>query len=358
MTFDFIPLELYTLFFYYFMLFIIIVNFFKLNKGFHSNSFGELLVIILILYMGFRPVSGKYFVDMATYNYDFLSYQNGAEITTESDFLFHYFMKSCSKVMSVSYFFLICAFLYVFPLYLVSKKWFKEYWYYSFLLLAASFSFWAYGTNGIRNGIATSLFLLAISREKRIWQIILVLIAINFHKTMMLPALGFIFAQFYNKPKQLIAFWILCIPLSLIGGSLWEIFFASLGFGETDRLSYLTDVSANAKEFSNTGFRWDFLIYSGTAVLAGWYFIVKKKFEDKIYFWIFNTYVFANAFWILVIRANFSNRFAYLSWFMMALVFVYPFLKGNIFENQSRVFSQLLIIYFLFTYIMNVLLVK
>lgn len=356
--FDLIPLELYTLYFYYAILLVVVVTFFKLNKGFETGGFGGLLVIFIIIYMGFRPVSGRYFGDMSTYNSFFLRYQNGGDIYVKNDIQWHVFMKFCSTIMTASFFFLLCAFLYIYPLYLVAKKWFNDYWFYAFLLLAGSFSFWAAGTNGIRNAVAGSLFLLAISREKRVWQIALIFIAINFHKTMLLPTLGFVIAQFYNKPKQMIAFWILCIPLSLVGGSLWETFFAGLGFGETERLSYLTDVDANVKEFSNTGFRWDFLAYSATAVFAGWYFIVKKKFNDKIYFWLFNTYVFANAFWILVIRANFSNRFAYLSWFMMALVIVYPFLKGNIVPNQSRVFAKVLVVYYLFTYTLNVLLVR
>ena len=38
-------------------------------------------------------------------------------------------------------------------------------------------------------------------------------------------------------------------------------------------------------------------------------------------------YLTANAFWILVIRSSFSNRFAYLSWFLMAIIIFYPFFK-------------------------------
>lgn len=355
MSFDFIPLDIYTPIFYYILGLVVLINYTKLQKGFVSNTTGAALLIFVIVYMGLRPISGAYFIDMATYNIYFENYQNGGEIEGNRDLFFHYFVKMCSVIMSANFFFLTCAFLYVYPLYLVSKKWFGNKWHYAFLLFVVSFSFWAYGTNGIRNGIAGSLFLLAVSRDKRIAQIVLLFIAINFHKTMLLPTIGFIIAQFYNKPKHLILFWLLCIPLSLAGGGIWETLFASLGFGD-DRISYLTDGNVNEDEFSGTGFRWDFLIYSATAVYAGWYFIVKKKFEDKIYNTLFITYVFANAFWILVIRANFSNRFAYLSWFMMALVIVYPFLKSNLLKNQSKVFAKVLLFYFLFTFLMNVFL--
>ena len=181
--------------------------------------------------------------------------------------------------------------------------------------------------------------------------------AIGFHKSIVLPTLGFAVAQFFNKPKVMIVFWLLCIPLSLVAGDFLEIFCANLGF-EDDRINYLTQGNVNNDNFSSVGFRWDFLIYSSSGVLVGWYFIFKKKFYDKIYFYLYNTYVFANAFWILVIRANFSNRFAYLSWFMLALVIIYPFLKDNSMKIQPRALGWMLLVYFSFTFFMNVIIAK
>ncbi|CAM1339446.1 EpsG family protein [Tenacibaculum aestuarii] len=356
MSIDFIPLEYYTPIFFYTILLVVLFTFLELlTKGILKIKYGLLLVFAIVLYMGLRPISGFYFGDTSTYAQIFERYQNGFAITTTKDVVFHYFTMFCSTIMGVHSFFLICAFIYVFPLYLVSKKWFKQYWFYAFLLLVASFSFWAGGVNGVRNSMAGSLFLLGISRDKRLFQFLWILMAISFHKSMLLPTMGFVLAQFYNKPKHMIIFWLLCIPLSLIAGESWEVFFANLGF-EDDRLSYLTQGNVNDDKFSSTGFRWDFLLYSSCAVYAGWYFIVKKGFNDKIYNWLFITYLVANAFWILVIRANFSNRFAYLSWFMMALVIVYPFLKERIIKQQSMKLGLIIVIYFAFTFFMNVIL--
>lgn len=355
MSFDFIPLAFYAPLYYYILLVVVWFTYLDLNKGFTPSKLGGVLLFFITIYMGLRPVSGLYFGDMRTYFSYFENYRYGQEIIVTQDLLFHNFMKFCSGFMSANFFFLICAFLYIYPLYLVCKKWFQSYWFYAFLLLVISFSFWSYGTNGIRNGLAGSFFLLGISREKRIWQIAWIFLASGFHGSILLPTLGFIIAQFYNKPKVMIYFWLLCIPLSLAAPGFWENFFANLGF-EDERMSYLTDGNINDDEFSSTGFRWDFLLYSATAVFTGWYFIVKKKFEDKFYFGLFNTYVFANAFWILVIQANFSNRFAYLSWFMMALVIAYPFLKTKLIKNQSKVFAKVMLLYFAFTFFMNVIL--
>ena len=357
MSIDFIPIEYYTPLFFYAILLVVIFTFFELiTKGFQKTKYGLLLVFAIVLYMGLRPISGVYFGDTSTYARVFEHYQNGGTVTTNKDVVFHTFMMGCSKLMDVHSFFLISAFLYVFPLYLVSKKWFKQYWYYAFLILVASFSFWAYGTNGVRNGIAGSFFLWAISRDKRLFQFLLILLAISFHKSMLLPAVGFTLSLYYNKPKVILIFWILCIPMSLVAGGFWESFFANLGFDD-DRVSYLTAGNVNDDNFSSTGFRWDFLLYSATAVYAGWYFIIKKGFNDKVYNNLFITYLIANAFWILVIRANFSNRFAYLSWFMMALVIVYPFLKDQLIAKKTSIkLGWIMIAYFAFTFLMNVIL--
>ena len=119
----------------------------------------------------------------------------------------------------------------------------------------------------------------------------------------------------------------LCIPLSLVSGGFWEGLFA--GFMADERSSYLTDGNINNDSFSSSGFRWDFLLYSASAVYTAYFFIFKKNFTDQRYNRLVCVYLAANAFWVLVIRANFSNRFAYLSWFMMGIVIVYPFLTNS-----------------------------
>ncbi|MGY0391570.1 EpsG family protein [Bizionia sp. KMM 8389] len=357
--FDWIPIAFYTPLYHYMLLLIILIIMgdalnSKLPSGNRFQGLGVVILVFILIYMGFRPISGRYFGDTATYAHHFENYSYGAEITSTRDLLFHYFMKACSYIMSVHMFFFLCASLYVVPLYVVCKKWFKELWFFGFIFLISAFSFWVYGTNGVRNGIAGSLFLLGVSRDKRVFQVLWLFLAIWFHKTMLLPTAGFVLANFYNQPKKLIAFWLLCIPLSLVGGSVFEAFFGTLGFD--DRLSYLTDGNINDDNFSSTGFRWDFLIYSGTAIYAGWYYIVKKGYQDKVYYWLFNTYIIANAFWILVIRANFSNRFAYLSWFMIGLVIVYPLLKEKLIVNQYKKVGIILLLQFAFTFLMNVIL--
>lgn len=357
--FNWIPLEYYSPLFYFLLLSLILVLLLDshLNKVPSYKPLQKLtffLLIFSIFYIGLRPISGRYFGDTATYARIYNSYMAGASVNTTRDVAFNVFMKISSYFINVHLFFTLCAILYVGSVYKASKIWFRENWFLGFVFLLTTFSFWVYGTNGVRNGIAGSLFIFALTKQKLFWRFFYIVLSILVHKSMLLPVAGFLLANLYNKPKKFIFFWLLCIPSSLIAGGVFEAFFGSLGFD--DRLSYLTDGNVNNDEFSSTGFRWDFLLYSSTAIFAGWYYIIKKEYKDKVYFWLFNTYVFANAFWILVIRANFSNRFAYLSWFMIALVTVYPLLRVNLFKNQYKKLVVILILQFCFTFLMNVIL--
>lgn len=359
---DWVPIEYYTPIYYFVMLFVVVFTVlhcaalqFNDPKNKLYLQFIEMsIVLFVILYMGLRPISGV-FTDMTTYAAMFRRSQDiFATVKFDGDLFFNMYIYFCAKTIDINSFFLLCTILYTLPLYFACKKWFGNYSFYIFLAIIISFSFWAYGTNGIRNGIAGSLLIFAFSREKLTNKILFSILAVGIHKSMLLPLFGYIIAVFYNKPKNYFYFWLLSIPLSLIGGGIFETLFAAIGFD--DRLDYLT-AEPNLSKFSSTGFRWDFLLYSSTAIFAGWYYFFIKKYNDNTYNLLFLTYTFSNAFWILVIRANFSNRFAYLSWFMIALIIFYPLIKKpEIFKSSNWIYAIMLIVYFAFTFFMNVIL--
>jgi hypothetical protein len=321
-----------------------------------KRMFGFIVLVFVVLYMGLRPIS-FFFGDMGMYDIKFRKYQMGEALDESKDVFFEMFMQFCSKIMSVRMFFLVCAMLYVLPLYLAAKKIFVDYAFYGFFILVLALSFWPYGTNGVRNGIATSLFIFGISRDKKVIVFIWMFIALLIHRSMLLPTAAYIVAIVYNKPKFYFYCWLFAIPLSLILGSFWEKFFLGLGFGEQDRLEgYLNGEELDIREEIKVGFRWDFLIYSATGVAAGAYYILKRKFEDLFYNHILIVYLIANGLWILIIRANFSNRFAYLSWFLQGLVIIYPLLKAHFFKKQHEILGIVLLVYFMFTYVLSLFL--
>lgn len=353
---DFIPLENYSEIYLNFSLFIVLLTLLhsylvpiddRRNLAYIKTT-GGIMFVLLSLYLGLRPVSGKYFGDMITYTQHFERYADGIPVTIEKDVAFHYFMKICSSFMTITQFFLLCTLLYMTPMLVLSRVLFKEYWFYGLLVFIVSFQFWPYATNGIRNGIATSFFLLGISfYKKKYIMLAIFLMAYLVHSSVLLPIAAFCMCYVYNKPKFYLYGWLLAIPVSLAIGGILETLVVSMGLGDDRLETYL------GGDGPGGGFRFDFLLYSSSAVFTGWYFIFKRKFDDTLYFQIFNTYLITNAFWILVIRANFSNRFAYLSWFMIGLVIIYPFLKQRFYLKQHTVIGWVIFFYFSFTYFMS-----
>lgn len=319
----------------------------------NKQALGFSVLAFCILFIGFRPVSGRYFGDMRVYATTFERYADGESVILEKDVYFQYFMKWATGVMTMETFFFLCACLYIVPLYLFSRRLFKEYWAYGFMALVLSFSFWSFGVNGIRNGISTSMLLLGFSYPNLRHYLVAFMLAVGAHRSALIILTGWVVSARIKNPKLALAGWFAAIPVSLVLGSFWEAFFLKFGFGEEERLQgYLGEGEDDFQEVS-TGFRWDFILYSGMGVYAGWFFIIKKKFEDVLYTRLYVLYLIMNGFWILIIRAAFSNRFAYLSWFLLGAVIFYPMLKVQFFKNQHKVVTTLLFVYFMITYALN-----
>ena len=145
---------------------------------------------------------------------------------------------------------------------------------------------------------------------------------------------------------------ILSIGISLVAGNQVEAFFTGLGFD--DRMSTYGSANVDASLFSSTGFRWDFLLYSAMPILLGWYIVFKRGIVCEKYSYLLNTYILCNSFWIMMIRASYSNRFAYLSWFLYPIVLAYPLLSFKVFQEQNNhKVALILVAHTTFTVIMS-----
>lgn len=358
---DFVPLPYYYDVFINTILFIVLcvlLHTYTLT-GFENRIVGLnrfltiFLVMFLILFLGLRPVSGMYFTDMSTYAAVFNWYKNGRPLYTDGDIGFDAFMYVMAKIGSIDLFFFVCMLLYVLPLYKACKIWFPNYYLFGFLLLVGSFSFYTYGVNGMRNGIASSLFILGIALDKKkVLMVIVLLLSLSIHQSMKLPILAYFMSNFFTDTKKYLFFWLLSIVLSIAMGPTIVNIFSQLGLGGEKLSGYLA-TKPSAEDYSSVGFRYDFLLYSAAPVFAGYYFVIKRNFNDVVYKRILHTYLVCNAMWIMVITASFSNRFAYLSWFLMAIVIIYPYLKKVFWENQFYRIGIVTFLYFGFTYFMN-----
>lgn len=148
-----------------------------------------------------------------------------------------------------------------------------------------------------------------------------------------------------------------CVGVSYaVGGRIQAYLAATNLMGGDNRFSgYLTgdNMVGEIVQMSMT-FRWDFLLYSAMGVAVGYYFIFRRNFKDEYYHWIYNTFLVTNAFWVLVIRAAYSNRFAQISWFIMPVVLIYPFMKERFWVNHEKMLGYALLTFYAFTFYFNI----
>ena len=324
------------------------------SEGSPMQGAAFVLTVALTFYLGLRPLSGS-FGDMNMYRHSYENIVNGfSSMSLKTEWLWNNLTAFCKLsgfnvyeyffIVEIGYFagMFICAFI------LMRKNlWIAVLFFY------ISFSCYSFGTNGIRNGLGCSLELVAITLfalggAKRPVGILLMTLAMGIHRSTALPGAAAIASLYLVKDtKTAIRFWIASIGISLVAGPLVENFFAALGFD--DRMSDYASTNQDERsmnQFSATGFRWDFLLYSSFGTIMIWYVTRYRKFTDKVYSVIAISYLLCNAFWIMVIRSAFSNRFAYLSWFLYPVVMAYPLLRMNLWKDQDR---KTAIIFFLYS---------
>lgn len=330
-----------------------------------SRLFAILFSVCIILFIGLRPISGRFFTDMPMYAHTYNNIFDGSFGGTKDargEWLFYWFGNTCKRLGLIDReFFLVIATIYFGLMVATCWRLMRRNMFIAVLFCFISFSCYSYGVNGIRNGMATSVMMFSITLldKNRRWNIVLALslmfASMCIHKSMFLPGVCVIVAFLWVKePKYAIYFWVASIAISAVAGNYVTEFFVSLGFD--DRMeSY-----ANLDEFGEVmlsrnvkaGFRVDFIVYSIMPIIMAWYVTVKRNFKDSMYNIIACTYILANAFWIMVIRSEQSNRFAYLSWFLYPIVIAYPLLRMNIWEDQDRKLAIILFLYSGFTLFM------
>lgn len=359
---DFVPADIYESVFNIFVLTLIAYaacqgftdSVFKPRTQFFNSAFGFAAVAMLIIYIGWRPVNPYYFGDTINYAIAFSQVQASAgtaKLFGNGEWLFNSAMKWFAGHGDIHDFLLFCAAVYAGTLWIALVRIFGRNYFIPLVVCISMFTFWSYGVNGIRNGMASSIVILAMTYRRNLpVAIALAAAALGIHRSMMLTVGAAALAAVVSRPKLFLYGWLGSIVLSLAAGGKVSNLIAASGVVGDDRFTgYLTHQEV-IDEFSRTGFRWDFLLYSAMPVLVGSYFIFKRKYADRFYVWIFNTYLITNAFWIIVIRAAFSNRFAQISWFIMPLVLIYPFVMKRFWDNQSAVIGWSVPLFYLFTF--------
>lgn len=369
--FDFIPVNDYTPCFNYAVLVLLVFILIQCWGGIAlqketarmNAGWGLAVVIILILYMGLRPVSSV-FGDTILYAFGFRRDAASAESFHwywGEEWAFENLTQLLSRVVDIHGYFLCCATIYVGSLWLAMVRMFHSYYYIPFLVIICMFTFWAYGVNGIRNGMGASLFILAMTYVENLpVAVVLSLLATGCHQSVWMMVGAAVLAYFVKNSNYYLAGWLLCVILSYFVGDTIQAYIAGMGMFEdnskfTDYLNASNLEDSEAVRMMAIGFRWDFLIYSAIPIVLGWYFIFKRIFLDEYYHWIYNVYLATNAIWVLVIRAAYSNRLAQISWFIMPIVLIYPFMKKRFWENHEEMLGYAMVLFYAFTFYYNII---
>lgn len=318
-----------------------------------------LMLVIVIIFIGLRNPYGswRYFGDTFRYTDIFHKIQSDPTWVYNKDYGFFYYMKFLSNFVNIQTFFFVTAVLYVVPVYITLHKWFKNYAFFAVILYVTSLSFWPFGINGMRNGLATSFFIFALGFYDRKWLMYSFIgLSISFHTTILLPTLAFILVHFYNNTKVFLYIWLASIPISfLFGRQLLGImnFLLTSTVGLVDERGDYGDVDSSI--LSSSSFRIDFVIYSAIVIYLGYYFIYKIGFKNAFYNKLLNLYIIANTIWLYFIYFPYTNRVAYLSWFLIPPLVVYPIVYSSRLKNQSYFMAGSVTVSLLFAWLISYL---
>jgi hypothetical protein len=355
-----IPPEQYSFIFDHMMLALILITLASYAqggvKGFNRLA-GVAVPIFLILYIGTRPISGV-FVDMVTYAQSFEVAANTGNVYY-ADWLFNALMLGMSQVTTVDVFFVVCAMLYVLPIAAGLARRHGGAAFSAMLATITSFSFFTYGVNGIRNGIATSILLAAFAwSDRKFVFILLAVAATGTHSSVAVPALFYLLTFFNQSIVLYSCLWLATLFFTLVTSGAGAVFISNLLSSSDDgRVGYLTQIGED-----KGGFRFDFILYSIVPIIISYSWAKAHTRQDPFYRRLLCSYLATNAFWVLVMYAAYSNRFAYLSWFMMPWLIVYPFIpnKGGANHPESEhwdvnKFTAMLVGQFALTYLFDII---
>ncbi|OJV36709.1 MAG: hypothetical protein BGO33_04240 [Bacteroidia bacterium 43-41] len=313
-----------------------------------SNFFVVSLLLITILLITFFPVGNATdkFRYERMFNEPFL-------LITMSDLgwaAYTYLIKIIFNNSTI--YFLITAFVYVIGYYIFSVKMIPKKYLFVFLLACfGTFGFLSYGVNTLRAGFGLSLLLIAIanSKKKSVF-LILAVLSVLFHKSTFIPIVAYIVTYYLKDTKIYLTVWFFALIIAITDISLISDFLQKYLGNFDNRVTTYLDPQEEVEY--NTGFRLGFVLYSLVPIIIGYYYIKKMMIKDSTYIRFFNMYIMTNSVWLLIMRIIYSDRIAYLSWFLIPIIFLLPLFRQRVFVNQRLYISFILLGLIFFNFIM------
>jgi len=274
----------------------------------------------VILFLGLRPVAVQ-FGDTMNYASAYAAIPQGEPPTYEWGF--SALMRICSNVVPVEQFLLLCTAVYVLSIMYAIHLRHPGARVETLVAFIGAFSFYAYGVNGVRSGMAASLFIAAVASDGPARRVLLMVAATSIHKSALLMVIAWIVTSRLPNPRAWSAAWCAALALSVVAGARLSTLVSSMPGLATDERA---QVYFSPGSEDSTGLRLDFVAYSIVPVLATERLVGSAIWTDRFYVGLRNLYLALNAFWLMTMHAAYTNRFAYLSWCLLPWVSTYPFL--------------------------------
>ena len=305
-----------------------------------TGDMGIILIsIIAILQLGLAPAIEAVGPDRPNYAYMF-SHADEYLKSGFRDVGFTFYLKICDIITgTVTGGFVISAIIYVFAGVYFYKKACSGKYIYMVLLFFLSLGFTNHYYNVLRSGLCVSFLLIALSKDQRkIICLLFSIIAVSFHSSGLLVILGYLITFKFRKTKFLYAFW--GVMLIALFAGIFDSFTQYMElFSSMEDERFNRYLSGNDRDY-NVGLRLDFIAYSLFPIIIGGYYIYKRNYKDEYYIHIYNTYLFCNACWLIFSKMPSNDRIAYLSWFLIPLLLLYPVLNdtqkiGRVIRNKK-----------------------
>ena len=235
-------------------------------------------------------------------------------------------------VKNETIYWLFYSFIYCVAYFVFAKKYFPEHLAgYFVLCVVGCMGFVSYGSNTIRAGFGLALVLFSFCLENRWAKLSFAVVAVGCNMPMLIPVCGYLFAKYVIKKERWCeGIWILFFVISATTSIISDIMMLLGGFDARAEEYVNNDSIQNSY---NVGFRLDFVIYSVVPALFAKYNMKNLINDLPSYNTIYRAYLLVNSLWLLLIRMPFTDRFAYLSWFMIPFLLLYPVLNGYL-NNQ------------------------
>lgn len=313
------------------------------------------LLLLMILFIGLRPISG-YFVDMSSYNYQLQRFRGETFyfMWDTDNKIFDNLIRwwSCNE-FEPKLFFLLIAIIYFGCAYIGIRRLFSNHTLLAYAVFLGAFSTFSYSTNGIKAGAAASVFIMALSYWDNLRICLpLMFVSLGFHHSMVMPIGAFLLTVFFRTPKWYYYGWFFCFLLACFHVTYFQIFFG--GMADEQGAGYL--LATEETTVSHISFRPDFVLYSAMPVILGYNIEMKQRLHlSQVYTTLMHFYLATNSIWMLCMYASFTNRIAYLSWFIYPIVIIYPFLDAHNRDPRRFVKLRRIVLYHLyFTLFMDI----